>query len=158
PARRTFLLLPYVPCVPSLWGPVPTALWLRSPLERGHFFCRTCINCMADMFIIVLPTRSVEFIRRVSLRRVPYPPPSEQVSRHRTGIVSSSFDHGSLAERISSPLLSALLSIWLRPYQWPCLRTGPFFAPAGRQCNQAFTAALPKAHQAHWRIPWALLF
>lgn len=42
------------------------------------------------------------------LRRVPFPPPLEQVSQHRTLIVSSSLDHGSPAERISSSLALCL--------------------------------------------------
>ncbi len=133
-----------------------------SPRAGPHFFCRTCSICMAGIPHTVLPTRSVEFIKGASLRRVPYPPPSEQVSRHRTGIVSSSLDPGSPAERISSSLAlcptfdlaSALSSALSSDRAFFCLAGSP-----QGECNQDFTAALPRAHQAHLEnLKWALPF
>jgi hypothetical protein len=103
-----------------------------SPRAGPHFVCAACIRCMADMLHLPLPTIPVEFIRGVSLRRVPYPPPSEQVSRHRTGIVSSSLDPGSPIGRISSSLapchtfdLASALSTALSPDR-------AFFCPSER--------------------------
>jgi hypothetical protein len=74
------------------------------PSSGATFFFKPVRICMAGMSDIVLSTGSIEFILRPSLRRAPYPPPSDPVSRHRTGIVSSSLDPGSMAERISSSL------------------------------------------------------
>jgi hypothetical protein len=104
-AQRALLLLPCSCCVPSLRELVPaTDVAPLSPRAGPHSFLSLCIDCMADMSLPVLSTGSIEFILRPSLRRAPYPPPSDLVSRHRTGIVSSSLDPGSPAERIPSSL------------------------------------------------------
>ena len=115
--------------LPSLYG---SAL----PSSGATFFFQPTRNCMADMFVIVLSTDPIEFILPLSLRRAPYPPPSDPVSRHRTEIVSSSLDQGSLAERISSSLaLCQDFGFGFGLVFWPCLRTGPFFCPAARRFN-----------------------
>lgn len=75
-----------------------------SPRAGPHFFSGTCIVCMADMSASLLSTELIEFILPLSLRRAPYPPPSDPVSRHRTEIVSSSLDQGSWQSGISSSL------------------------------------------------------
>jgi hypothetical protein len=127
--QRVLLLLPCTPCVPSLREAIPATVWLHSPLEWGpHPFLSTCIDCIADMSDIALPTEPVEFILKLLLRRAPNPPPSDPVSQHRTEIVSSSLDQGSTAERISSSLaLCHHFGFGFGPVIRPCLRTGPFF-------------------------------
>ena len=104
-----------------------------SPRAGPHSFLSLCVVCMADMSDIVLSTGALEFIFALSLRRAPYPPPSDPVSRHRTGIVSSSLDQGSLAERISSSL--ALCPTFdLASAQ----SSGPVFGQGLFSCHRAF--------------------
>ena len=103
-AQRAFSSSLVACCVPSLREFVPaTYVAPLSPRAGPHFFQPARI-CMADMSDNALSTELIEFILRPSLRRAPNPPPSDPVSRHRTEIVSSSRDQGSLAERISSSL------------------------------------------------------
>jgi hypothetical protein len=151
-----------------LAGPVPATLWLRSPLERGHiFFSAPCTNCMADMSDIVLSTGPIEFILTGSLRRAPYPPPSDPVSRHRTEIVSSSLDQGSLAERISSSLAlcptldlasaqSSALSSDRAFFLLITRRQGLFALGAGSDATICSRARYRTRDPCAWRIPWAL--
>ena len=138
-----------------------------SPRAGPHSFFIMCNDRMADMSAPALPTGSVEFILRLSLRRAPNPPPSDPVSRHRTEIVSSSLDQGSPAERISSSLaLCHYFGFGFGPVIRPCLRTGPFFRPRlvpHRPANADRSGAtndegcaLSIAHHARWRLKWAL--
>ena len=91
----------FPPCRICLLQP----LWLRSPLERGHFFgVPSCDVRMADMSAFPLLLRPITRIFNLLLRRAPYPPPSDPASQHRAVIVSSSLDQGSPVERISSSL------------------------------------------------------
>ena len=111
-------------------------MWLRSPLERGHIFFQPARICMADMSDNALSTELIEFILRPSLRRAPNPPPSDPVSRHRTEIVSSSRDQGSLAERISSSLaLCPTLDLASASHQ-ALSSDRAFFCPAGTRDPQ----------------------
>ena len=99
------LLLPCAPCVPSLREFVPATLWLRSPLERGHilFPARANLHGWHVTHGIVYQFGRVH-IALVAEARSDLLLPSDPVSQHRTGIVSSSLDPGSTAERISSSL------------------------------------------------------
>ena len=104
-AQRVLLLLPCA-LLRSLLAGIRSCNFVAplSPRAGPHSFLSLCDFCMADMSDITLSTDPIEYILRVSLRRAPNPPPSDPASRHRTEIVSSSLDQGSLAERISSSL------------------------------------------------------
>ena len=84
---------------------VPATLWLRSPLERGHILFPDHANLHGWH---VTPGIVYQFSRvhiaTVAEARSDLLLPSDPVSQHRTGIVSSSLDPGSPAERISSSL------------------------------------------------------
>ena len=113
--QRAFLLLPPPKLRSLLCGTCPAILWLRSPLERGHirfrpllflhgWHVRGPIVYQADRVHIgrVAETRSVPSSLRTPFRNTEprsYPPPSIAV----------------YGRAHPPPLLSAPLSIWLRP-------------------------------------------
>jgi hypothetical protein len=99
-----------------------------------------CISfCMADMLASALPTRPAKRICEWSLRRAPYPPPSDPVSRHRTGIVSSSLDQGSPAERTPPPCSLPHFGFGISLFIGPVFGQGLFFARRNQACGVAFS-------------------
>ena len=123
-------------CVPSLRELVPATYVAPLSPRAGPHFHQPARICMADMSDIVLSTEPIEFILSLSLRRAPNPPPSDPVSRHRTEIVSSSLDQGSLAERISSSLaLCPTLDLASASHQ-ALSSDRAFFCPAGTRDPQ----------------------
>ena len=123
-----------------------------SPRAGPYSFPHLRQKRMADMSDIVLSIGLIEFIYRSSLRRGPYPPPSGQVSRHRTEIVSSSLDQGSLAERISSSLALCPTLDWLRPLIGPVFGQGLFLSPQCPTQPTAHAGVTPPRDLRAWSV------
>jgi hypothetical protein len=161
PTQRVLLLLPCACCVPSLRELVPaTDVAPLSPRAGPHSFLSLSIFCMADMSDIVLSTGQIEFIYASSLRRAPYPPPSDPVSRHRTRIVSSSLDPGSPAERIpSSPALCPTFDLASAQSLGPVPGQGLFSVGGGTSLcpppHPPFGHLLPQGEKAIARKSWS---
>ena len=155
--QRVLLLPPLRPAAfPPCEIPVSQLCGSALPSSGAIFFSRAVHFCMADMSDIVLSIEWVEFIYRVSLRRAPYPPPSDPVSRHRTEIVSSSLDQGSPAERISSSLaLCPTFDLASAQSSSPVFGQG-FFLPARPDTPDATSGTQPRYQSAHYAQLWSV--